>query len=123
MERDLMKRTVGGEIVNRLKGLNAAIKSGESISARFTCNRVILDLRPREYDPKMVKKIRKSLGVSQALFAQFIGVSTSAVRSWEQGTNPVPGMACRFMDEIHRDPPYWLNRLSEAVVDKQLAKQ
>lgn len=115
------EKSLGQEIIGRLNALNKAVENGESISDRFTCNRVILDLNPREYTPEMVKKARQILGVSQALFAEFIGVSTSAVQSWEQGANPVPGMACRFMDEIERNPTYWRKRLKESLVDKQMA--
>lgn len=114
------RKSVGREIADRLSALNAAIDNGESIGDRFTCNRVILDLNPRDYTPQMVQKARRSLRVSQALFAQFLGVSPSAVKSWEQGSNPVPGMACRFMDEFARNPEYWKKRLRESMVDKEL---
>lgn len=120
MER--RKKSVGAEIVERLRALNQTIKSGGRVSERFTCDRVILDLAPRKYDPAMVKQIRKSLGASQAIFAQFLGVSASAVRAWEQGQNPVPSLACRFMDEIHRNPEHWRARIAESIVDKQMAK-
>lgn len=69
----------------------------------------------------MVKRSRRLLRVSQALFAQFIGVSPSSVRSWEQGANRVPGMACRFMDEVNRHPAHWRRRLHESMIDKQMA--
>jgi|WetSurMetagenome_2_1015567.scaffolds.fasta_scaffold686018_2 DNA-binding transcriptional regulator YiaG len=36
------------------------------------------------------KKFRKSLNMSQAEFAIFIGLSPFAIRAWEQGKNPVP---------------------------------
>jgi DNA-binding transcriptional regulator YiaG len=36
------------------------------------------------------KEFRKSLDMSQAEFAIFIGLSTSGIQSWEQGKNPVP---------------------------------
>ena len=70
----------------------------------------------------MVKQLRKSLGMSQAIFAQFIGASASAVRSWEQGQNPVPGMACRFFDELSRNPSYFRDRLRESATDKELVQ-
>lgn len=120
MER--RSKSVGAEIVERLRALNRTVKSGGKISERFTCNRVILDLAPRKYDPAMVKKVRKTLGASQAIFAQFLGVSASTVRAWEQGQNPVPPLACRFMDEINRNPAYWRDRIAESIVDKQMAR-
>jgi DNA-binding transcriptional regulator YiaG len=36
------------------------------------------------------KRFRKSLDMSQAEFAIFIGLSPFAIRAWEQGKNPVP---------------------------------
>ena len=69
----------------------------------------------------MVKKVRHQLGMSQVIFAQFLGVAASTVRSWEQGQNPVPGLACRFMDELNRNPSYWRERLEQAVIEKEPA--
>jgi putative transcriptional regulator len=60
-----------------------------------------------------VKKARVTLCASQAIFAQFIGVSTSTVQDWEQGAKTPRGSACRMMDEILRNPDYWISRLKE----------
>jgi putative transcriptional regulator len=64
----------------------------------------------------LVKQTRALLGASQAVFANFLGVSVKTVRAWEQGVNTPSAMACRFMDEIRRDPKHWIARLSEAAV-------
>jgi putative transcriptional regulator len=61
----------------------------------------------------MVKETRKLIRASQAIFAQFLGVSLSAVRDWEQGIKPPGGAACRIMDEIRRNPDYFVGRLRE----------
>lgn len=114
--------TIGSQIVSDLKKLNDVIARGESVCDRFTCNRVLLNIQPRDYKPEMVKEVRKTLRMSQAIFAQFLGVSTSALRSWEQGQNPVPGMACRFFDEINLDPQYWRTRLQASIVEKDLVQ-
>jgi DNA-binding transcriptional regulator YiaG len=53
---------------------------------------------------------------SQAVFAKLLGVSLNTVRAWEQGVNHPSDMACRFLDEIRRDPAYWVRRLKEAVI-------
>lgn len=63
--------------------------------------------------PAEVKATRELLGASQAIFAQFLGVSASAVQDWEQGAKPPQGSACRLMHEIRRDPAYWRKRLVE----------
>ena len=53
---------------------------------------------------------RKLLRVSQVLFAQFLGVSPKTVRAWEQGRSEPKDIACRFMDEIQRNPDYYRER-------------
>ena len=106
------------ETVKRLRGFLEVLKSGEKISDRFTCRRVVLDLKPTVYCAQQVRTVRKSLGASQTVFALFLGVSVQTVRSWEQGTKTPSDIAARFMDEIRRDPDYWLRRISGAVVAK-----
>jgi len=105
--------SVGATIAARLARVAAAVESGEDITKRFTCRTVRLRLSPKPYGPKDVKQTRKKLGASQAIFAQFLGVSPSAVQDWEQGLKPPHGSACRLMDEIRRDPKYWISRLRE----------
>ena len=40
--------------------------------------------------PEEMKSAREKLGLSQPQFATKIGMSSSAVKAWEQGRNPVP---------------------------------
>jgi DNA-binding transcriptional regulator YiaG len=123
MKRKKQQRVTGGEqMIRDLKKLNRVITRGQSVRDRFTCNRIVLKLQPRKYEPAMVKGVRKKLGMSQAIFAQFLGVSAGTVRSWEQGQNPVPGIACRFLDELDRNPAYWQERLQESAFDKELVQ-
>ena len=110
--------SVEERIVKRLAGFVDALQADEKISERFTCRTVVLNLEPTAYGPKGVVAIRKLLGASQAVFAKFLGTSIKTVRAWEQGINPPKEMACRFMDEIQRNPEYWRNRLRESVVVK-----
>lgn len=100
-----------------MQAFTEALERGDAISERFTCRRISLDLQPMRYTPEEVKQTRELLEASQAVFAQFLGVSVKTVRSWEQGKEPSP-MARRFMDEIRRDPERFLARLKEAAVTK-----
>ncbi|OAI41300.1 hypothetical protein AYO40_03330 [Planctomycetaceae bacterium SCGC AG-212-D15] len=113
-----MKTSVGDRIVQRLQGFTEALENKEVIQERFTCRRIELNLNPTPYKPAKVKKTRKLLGASQAVFAKFIGVSLNTVRAWEQGINPPNNMACRLMDEIQRNPAYFIERLRECAVQK-----
>jgi putative transcriptional regulator len=113
-----MKPSVADKMLQRLQQFTEDLEKEETLPETYTCRKIILDLKPRPYDPEMVKKTRKLLGASQRIFAQLLGVSVNTVRAWEQGDNPPRGMACRFMDEIRRDPAYWQARLKEAAVAK-----
>ena len=115
-ERKSRRKSVGNTIADRLRRFAEAAESGDDITARFTCRTIKLNLEPQPYSAKLVKETRKKLGASQAIFAQFLGVSASAVRDWEQGLKPPHGAACRLMDEIRHDPKYWIGRMKELSV-------
>ena len=107
------RKSVGERIVGALKEFAEAVEAGDDLQQRFTCRTVRLNLTPQSYSPELVKKTRHLLGTSQAIFAQFLGVSASAVQDWEQGAKPPKGSACRLMDEIRSNPDYWIRRLKE----------
>jgi putative transcriptional regulator len=117
---DARTSALGREIVSGLKEFKEAL-ADKSVMTRMTCRRVILELKPQPYDPNTVKETRQVLGVSQALFAQFLGVSRGTVRGWEQGTKPPSPQSCRFMDEIRFNPEYWRKRLADVAVSKEPA--
>ncbi len=109
------KRSLGETIGDRLNEFADALESGEDLSAKFTCRKVVLNLAAQPYDPSLVKRTRAILSVSQGIFAQFLGVSVDTVQSWESGINTPSDMACRFMDEIRHNPRYWRERLMASV--------
>jgi DNA-binding transcriptional regulator YiaG len=115
-----MKNSIAKEMVEGLGEFVEALKGGEVISERFTCHRIVLDLEPTPYGPTLVKQTRKTLGASRAVFAQFLGVATKTVCAWELGRNTPSDMACRFMDEIRRDPKYWVTRFRRLVKAKRV---
>jgi putative transcriptional regulator len=113
-----MKERLGQRIVGRLAGFVEALENGEPITQKFSCRTLELDLKPEKYDPELVKATRTALGMSQALFAKFLGVSTTTVSTWERGTRVPEDIACRFMDEIRHNPDYWRTRLKSIAVQK-----
>jgi len=113
-----MKGSVGGKIIDGLREFAEALENDSPIHDKFTCRTVSLDLFPIPYKPETVRATRKLLKVSQGVFAQFLGVSVRAVRAWEQGQNEPSVIACRFMDEIQRNPDYWRRRLIESITIK-----
>jgi putative transcriptional regulator len=69
---------------------------------------------PPSYSKTKIKKIRSSLGLSQAVFATIFGVTTSAVQHWEQGLRSMPAPACRLLNLIEKDP----KTVFELITDK-----
>ena len=66
---------------------------------------------PGEYPPAAVKTLRNAMAMSQATFAQVIGVSRILVQSWERGVREPSPLARRLLDTISADPATWLARL------------
>jgi putative transcriptional regulator len=56
------------------------------------------------YTKDQIAKIRSSLGLSQALFAEALNVSLGTVRSWEQGVRYPDGAASRLLQVVERMP-------------------
>jgi DNA-binding transcriptional regulator YiaG len=71
---------------------------------------------PGKHTPVMVRKLRAQLGMSQAIFARMIGVSTILVQSWERGVREPSTMARRLLDTISRDPAGWVSTVVERKV-------
>ena len=93
-----------------------------SIPDKYTCHKTVLELDPHTYGAADVKRVRAMLSVSQTLFAQYIGVSPSTVRSWERGESPPSGVACRLMDEITASPDHFRTRLRGMLKPKRNAE-
>ena len=114
--------TFGGKILDALADFTDALEKGE-VAKRLTCRQIRLDLRSKPYGPVLVKRTRRIMGLSQVLFAGFLGVSPKTIRAWEQGLSTPNMMACRFMDEIRRTPDHWAKRLMESAIHRDLRKR
>ena len=64
-----------------------------------------------EFDPLMVKHIRKKLHVSQSRFAQLIGVSVDTLQNWEQGRRRPEGPALALLKVVEAAPKTVLQAL------------
>ncbi|TWU58510.1 hypothetical protein Poly51_12890 [Rubripirellula tenax] len=110
------EKTVGSELVERLERFAKkleAVDSVDDLSTFLTVRKVKLSLSPATFSGEQVKAVRESLQVSQAVFADFLGVSVGAVRDWEQGINEPIGPVCRIMEEITNDLKSWSRRIRE----------
>ena len=64
-----------------------------------------LTITPVEtFTPQDIKDIRNQTGLTQVLFARFMGVSVKTVESWEAGRNHPEGAACRLLTLTRNDP-------------------
>ena len=54
--------------------------------------------------PKFVRRVRWRLGVSQAEFAERIGVSLDTIRNWEQGKRSPAGAAKALLKVLDKAP-------------------
>ncbi len=102
---------LAAEMVAGISAFCDALEAGEAVEKKFTVRTVRLDLEVKPYGPEDVKALRRKLRASQALFAQFLGVSVKTLRSWEQGQRPIPTIACRYMDDIRDHPELWTQRI------------
>ena len=105
---------INRKTISRLKAITEALEEGQA-EANFTCRKITLNLRPQVFSPERVKQSRKVVKLSQALFADLIGVSVRTVQDWEQGRYKPENTACRLMDEIILNPVYWRGRVAESA--------
>ncbi len=115
----------GAEIVGALTEFLDVLKEGgsEAVARRYTVRTVELNLEPRNYTSQDVKKVRSILGLSQPLFARFLGVTVNAVRNWENGGQTPSKLACRFLDEINHNPELFKERIRDAIVSKSKGRK
>jgi putative transcriptional regulator len=112
----------GSKIVSAFDEAIEAMRSGEPLEKRFSVRTYKADFDCPAYGPEDVRRVRRSLGMSQVFFARFLGVDPNTVRSWEQGTRPPSPIARRFMGEIEADPEYWQRRIAQSVLEIAPAK-
>jgi putative transcriptional regulator len=113
---------VEADIIAGLTQFRDAVKS-RNVETQMNARRFTLNIPRTVYSAEDVKNVRGLLGVSQTLFAAFLGVSAGTVRAWEQGANEPTPMACRFMDEIKRKPAYWQAILKEMTTSRGSASE
>ena len=85
-----------------VQGLEEAIAHNEGkIKARTNT----LSVSPvPDFEATEIKSIRNALGMTQILFAGFMGVSSKTVEAWESGRNMPDGPARRILSMLKTDP-------------------
>ena len=59
-----------------------------------------------EFSANEIKSIRNNAGLTQALFAKYLGVSLKTVEAWESGRNQPSGAASRMLSLTKSDPQF-----------------
>lgn len=83
-------------------GLTEAIEDAQSKEKKLK-RRVVTIVPVKEYEADEIKAIRKSTGLSQKLFAGYMGVSDKTVEAWESGKNRPSGAASRLLTMMEMD--------------------
>lgn len=85
-------------------GLNQAI---EYERGNLKANVEKLSIAPLEkFTATEIRDIRKNTGMTQVLFANYLGVSVKTVEAWEAGRNRPNGTASRMLSITKRDPHF-----------------
>ena len=99
------------EMVEEVHKLCDAVDRGMSLDEAARVRTASIDLKPPVIGPEDVRVVRESLGLNQAMFADYLGVGLSTLRRWEQGQAILPGVARRFLADVLDDPTYWRKKL------------
>jgi len=92
--------------VNIFEGLREALQDvracerGEAVNLRVTH----FPSAPQQLTPREIRRIRRKLNASQAMFGQYLNVSANAVRSWEQGTRKPQQAALKLLVIAKKNP-------------------
>lgn len=84
--------------------LDEAILDAKSGNKILNSETVSIEIEPLvEYSADTIKDIRKRTGLTQALFAKWIGVSTRTVEAWESGRNKPSGPSSRLLSLLQQN--------------------
>lgn len=95
----MSKKSVYESIIT---GLNEALEDAQSEKPILKRNKVTVE-PIKVFDAEEVRKIRNSTGLSQKIFASYMGVSDKTVEAWEAGTNHPSGAASRLLQMMEMD--------------------
>lgn len=85
-----------------VNGLTEAIGDAQSEKKKLS-RRMVTIVPVKNYSAAEVQSIRRSTGLSQKLFASYMGVSVKTVEAWEAGTNHPSGAASRILSMMEMD--------------------
>jgi putative transcriptional regulator len=99
------------------KGLEEALLHAKGeISLKSTI--VEMPDRPPEVTARELTRLRLDAGMSQAVFARVLNVSTKTVQSWEQGVRKPSQAALRLIQLFRHSPTVVLQTVGMSCTDK-----
>lgn len=85
-----------------MEGLQEAIGDAKASEKKLK-RRIVTVIPVKEYQSEEIKEIRRNTGLSQKLFASYLGVSNKTVEAWERGINQPSGAASRMLHMMEMD--------------------
>ncbi len=85
-----------------MTGLNESLEFSKGNIQNINKRKVSIAPVPK-YDAKAIKSIRKSLNLTQMVFAEALGVSIKTIEAWESGRNHPQGPASRVLQLLEMD--------------------
>jgi putative transcriptional regulator len=97
------------------KGMMAGFEEAKKYRAGKKANVRVsrMAFEPVEFTPGQIQALRLKLGLSQPLFADFLGTSVGTIRSWEQGVRR-PQVAAKRLLVIAKERPALLLKAMSA---------
>ncbi len=86
-----------------MSGLTEAVEDVKNKDKKLK-RRVVSIVPIKSYRADEIRNIRKQTGLSQKMFAGYMGVSVKTVEAWEAGTNRPSGAASRILSMMEMDP-------------------
>ena len=85
-----------------MTGLDEALADAQGKGEKL--KRHTITIEPvKQYNANEVKAIRRKTGMTQRLFAGYLGVSVRSVEAWEAGINIPSGAASRILSMMEMD--------------------
>ena len=97
-----MAKKIRSPLFNRLK---ESLEEAQQFTAgELTLKTFTVPDSPPNYNAERIARIRKSLHMSQSVFAKVLNTSPKTVQSWEQGLRQPTQVALRLLEVIEKQP-------------------
>jgi putative transcriptional regulator len=96
--------------------VNDMAEAGLEVSfTKKELNKLGVKIVPVDISSEEIQQIRKTLKLSQSVFAKLLNVSLSSVRQWEQGIRTPSGSTMVLLELLQREPDLLNYRLDLSV--------